>query len=260
MAPDRSLGRIGGGYGARGIDAGRRVSAPWDQFGPDYDLPPFEATPRTYLIASSPRTGSHWLGHLFRACGDMGAPLEYLHPRHLAEWGARLGTEGTADTLRAIQRRRTSPSGWFGIKAHWAQFAAVEAVPAVERWVRIVRVDAVGQAISLVVAKQTRSPISFRPAEGAVRYDRAAIGAALARLAADAAGWDDFFARERVTPLRIAYEDLVARPLDGLNAARAHLDLPALSTLPDGDGMPARQATATNALWRARYLEETAGD
>ncbi|KQS57673.1 hypothetical protein ASG17_02905 [Brevundimonas sp. Leaf363] len=239
---------------------GRGVSAPWDQFGPAYDLAPFDGAARTYLIASSPRTGSHWLGHLFRACGDMGAPLEYLHPRHLADWGERLGTAGAAQTVRAIQRRRTSPSGWFGVKAHWAQFAAAPGAAAVERWVRIVRDDALDQAISLVVAKQTRSPISFRPSSGALIYDRAAITAARVRLAQDAAGWDDFFARERVTPLRIAYEDLVARPLDALNAARAHLDLPALSTLPDGDGMPARQATATNALWRARYLEETAGD
>lgn len=237
----------------------RGVSAPWDQFGPAYDLPPFDGRARVYLIASSPRTGSHYLGHLFRACGDMGAPLEYLHPRHLADWGERLGTAGAAETLRAVQRRRTSPSGWFGVKAHWAQFAAVEEAPAVERWVRIVRQDALDQAISLVVAKQTRSPISFRPATGELAYDRAAIAAALARLATDAAGWDDFFAAEGVTPLRIAYEDLVARPLAALNAARAHLGLLVLAALPDGDGMPARQATATNARWRARYLEETAG-
>jgi len=236
----------------------------WDQFGPDYDLPPFEGRPSVYLIASSPRTGSHYLGHLFRACGDMGAPLEYLHGRHLADWGRRLGAEGPAETLRALYRRRTSPSGWFGIKAHWAQVAplaedaAVQGVLGVRRWVRIVREDALDQAISLVVAKQLKSPISFRAATGAADYDPAAIRAALARLSRDAAGWDDFFARRGVTPLRITYEDLAARPLEALNAARAHLGLPPRTTLPDGDWMPARQATALNARWRARYLEETA--
>ena len=236
----------------------------WDQFGADYDLAPFEGRPAVYGVASSPRTGSHYLGHLFRACGDMGAPLEYLHPRHLPAWGERLGTAGGGATLEALFRRRTSPSGWFGFKAHRAQFAAAADDPGVRaalgrpRWIRIVREDVLAQAISLVIAKQSMSPISFRPATGAPAYDRSAIAAALARVIDDAAGWDDFFAREGGTPPRIPYEALVAEPLAVLNVARAHLNLPALATLPDGDWMPARQAMAINAQWRARYLEETA--
>ena len=235
----------------------------WDQVGPDYDYPPFAGRPRVFAIASSPRTGSHYLGHLLHATGDMGAPLEYLHDKHLARWAQALGTEGDVETLRALMGRRTAPSGWFGLKAHWAQFqpfaaaGEVQAALDVRVWIHIVRDDALDQAISLVIARQTKAPISFRPTEGEPVYDRAAITAALARLAQDRDGWDGFFTARGIQPLRIAYDRLTTEPEAAVAAIRTRLGL---GPAPPGRApawMPQKQGTALNAAWRARYLMET---
>jgi LPS sulfotransferase NodH len=235
----------------------------WDQFGPDYDFPPYAGRPRVFVLASSPRTGSHYLGHLLHATGDMGAPLEYLHCAHLARWAEALGTDGEAKTLRALMGRRTAPSGWFGLKAHWAQFqpfaaaAEVQAALDVQGWIHITRADALDQAISLVIAKQSKAPISFRAVQAQPTYDRAAITAAMARLARDRDGWERFFAARGMQPLRIAYDRLTAEPEAAVAAIRLRLGLPPAPSGRARPWMPQRQATARNADWRARYLTET---
>ena len=45
----------------------------WTQFGSSYDYPCFESQPRTYLIASTPRSGSHYLGHKLMRPAHMAA-------------------------------------------------------------------------------------------------------------------------------------------------------------------------------------------
>jgi LPS sulfotransferase NodH len=50
----------------------------WNQFGAAYDFPDFSGAFRNYLIASTPRCGSHYLGHLLRATGRLGSPLEFF--------------------------------------------------------------------------------------------------------------------------------------------------------------------------------------
>ena len=41
---------------------------------------------RTLIIASTPRSGSHMLGHSMIETGVMGRPFEYVAPRNLARW------------------------------------------------------------------------------------------------------------------------------------------------------------------------------
>ena len=99
----------------------------WDQFGPDYDFPEYPGQPMSYLIATTPRCGSHHLGHLLTATGMLGSPLEYFSKGRLRDWREKLAAADTVDLFRQLFRRRTSPSGWFGVKAHWPQFQQIMA-------------------------------------------------------------------------------------------------------------------------------------
>jgi len=67
--------------------AGRPAPHPYpEQFSPAMDRPPFYGRPRWYLIASTPRCGSHFLGHALIESGHFGVPLEYLHRGNLDHW------------------------------------------------------------------------------------------------------------------------------------------------------------------------------
>ena len=117
----------------------------WDQFGPAYDFRRFEGSARTYLIASTPRSGSHYLGRLLFDTGALGAPLEYFHPNHMQTWRQKLGAKTSEELFHGLLALRTSPSGWFGIKAHWPQFEAIRRdreifdILAFSKYIRIAR-------------------------------------------------------------------------------------------------------------------------
>jgi LPS sulfotransferase NodH len=233
----------------------------WDQFGSEYDQPPFHGTPRTYVIASLPRSGSHMLGHLLHGTGQLGSPLEYVHPRHLAKWQDLLDQPTPAAALRAVMARRTSPSGWFGVKAHWKQYAGVLEDPDVmevldvQDWIRITRADKVAQAVSLVIAQQTKAWISFHEAKKEPTYDFDAIAKGVRAFERQESSWDAYFTEHALTPHVVVYEDMLADPARTVADVCTRLDVPVPATLPEPG--TTRQATAVNARWRERYLEES---
>lgn len=236
----------------------------WNQFGEEYDLPPFEGTPRTWLLASTGRSGSHYLGHLLTETGALGSPLEYLHPDHIARWEKRLGVDDFAGVLAHLHRYRTSPTGWFGIKAHWRQqfgrFAREPEMMAqlqIERYVSIRRRDRVAQAISMVMARQTKAWISFHKVRGEPEYDGDAIRKAMAGLDGEIQTWDRFFRQHDITPLIVEYEDLLADPVATVDHV---LDWFGVQRQPGATPLtqqPARQANALNEEWKERFLRES---
>jgi LPS sulfotransferase NodH len=157
--------------------------------GPDWDLPAPDAPPRTYVVASLPRSGSTLLCNLLWDCGAAGAPKEYLNPMQLRDWELRLGAP--AARLRnallvgpavgalagrwgwgparvqahlARVRARRSQGGWFGLKLHlhhlrrWAGAAPLEELLGPVRVLRIQRGDRLGQALSWARALQVSPP------------------------------------------------------------------------------------------------------
>ena len=59
--------------------------------GPAFDLPTPHSPRRTYVIASTPRTGSTLLARALWDTGLVGAPKEYLNPMQIRDLG---GTPG----------------------------------------------------------------------------------------------------------------------------------------------------------------------
>lgn len=235
--------------------------ADWDQFAAHYDHPTFEGRPKVYLIASTPRSGSHYLGHLLQASGQCGTPLEYLNPVHQRAWEQKLDASGPEDVFRRLFRRRTSASGWFGIKAHWWQFdryaanAGLQELLDIREYVRTLRHDRIGQAISLAIARQTNRWISFSSEDVAPVYRLEAVTAARDHLDREYAGWDEYFDRIGLRPLSVAYDDLVANPAGAVERVYGALGLASVApTRPVS--LPTRQATEANRVWRERYLDD----
>jgi len=236
----------------------------WDQFGPDYDHPPFQGQPRTYLLASTPRSGSHFLGHLLLGTGVLGSPLEYFHVPHAKRWMASLGVEDFPTMLRRLHQRRTSPSGWFGVKAHWPQFAPIACNETllrfvnIDRYIEIRRRDRVAQAISAVIAQQTLAWISFHNTSNrAPRYDFRAIHAAAEAFESQIGKWHAFFEEQGVSPFVVEYEDLISDPQAVLDQIVVEFGIECMG-IPRQKWVPQRQASDLNARWHDQYHKDLA--
>ena len=227
--------------------------AEWSEFLPAYDLPTYAGTSRAYLIATTQRTGSHFLAHLLAADGSLGVPFEYLNSHRMwLELEARRWPHDELSEVRLLEEmiaRRTGSSGWFGLKAHWHTWAAAQSRPDIsklvvpERVIYLSRGDALAQGVSLAIAEQTGVWVN----SGDVRhtspaYDAVLIEDALRRVEAEKDAWETFIRSWPGDVLRVTYEELVGAPGDvvgrifdyfAVQPAEQLRDLPPLSPSPD---------------------------
>ncbi|OWY59873.1 hypothetical protein B7486_72235, partial [cyanobacterium TDX16] len=190
---------------------------------------------RTYVIASTERSGSTMLADAFIATGVLGAPHEILQSAALGAFGHRFGSprptvrahaartvrwlrfapdwratlrmrpDSMTSYVEAIQHHRTTPNGVFGLKAHWGQVASLRefAIDPFElfawrRAVLLTREDHVRQAISFHRARRSgrwRAELALE-STGPDEYDAEDIAWAIGRIEASEAGWREELARE----------------------------------------------------------------
>lgn len=254
--------------------------------GPLGDLPTYDGTPRTWIVASTPRTGSTLLCRAVWGTGLAGAPAEYLNPMQIRDWEVRFGSiasrvrhrplrgpllglvgrarwsdERLREHLDRVRTRRTGPTGWFGLKIHHHHFKAwfldAGRDPAdffgPITWVRLTREDRLGQGLSWARALQTGRWAAHQRAWRRPSYDRSAIAKCLARIEADEAGWDAYFRGRGVAPLALTFEEVTRDLAGSARRVLAGLGVPGadLATVPSPDLEP--QADATTARWRVRF-------
>lgn len=132
-----------------------------DQFSESHDYPRVDAPSKVLIIASTPRCGSHMLGHALHKTDSFGFPLEYANAANLTEWKRRLEIDDFQGIMAEIQRRRTSPNGVFGIKLHYPHIRQFGGFGNVVRcfpnayYILLSRRDVLKQAVSLSIASQT---------------------------------------------------------------------------------------------------------
>ncbi|TWB43451.1 Stf0 sulfotransferase [Nitrospirillum pindoramense] len=136
-----------------------------------------------------------------------------------------------------------------------AEGAVAAAFPS-PRFVRLIRQDLLGQAISLLRARQTGSYHSHIQEEKPATYDANAIDGIIRDLSRNRARWDMYFARIGVIPLLVTYEELctdtfgvLTRIATFMGETVHHKDLVGM--------LPIRkQANSQSWEWRERYVRE----
>jgi LPS sulfotransferase NodH len=234
-----------------------------EQFDPALDFPLSRDVSIRYVICSTPRSGSHFLGQLLYATGRMGSPLEYFNRRNIVRWEERAGTAGAgADLVRFIAGIRTSPNGCFGIKAHYPHLRMLTRhIPIAEfvsafAHIHIVRRDLLAQAISFARAEQTGDWISRGPASGcSAVYDSDLIRHCLAEIGRQNASWNYLFHAFGIRPLVVEYESLVADPPECVRRVAGFIgvDLPADTPIAC---RTSRQRDDESESWRDRFIDE----
>jgi trehalose 2-sulfotransferase len=222
----------------------------------EWDLERYVEAPRTYIIASQPRSGSHYLAHLLRQTGQAGVPLEYFHTLHWKRWVKRTSRTNPLSAFRILCQRRTTANGVFGVKMHWKQFQLacrlrLESEFEQASFIQISREDLLGQAISLVIASQTGAWVHEHEAQRAPEYSFEAIHQAMGRLIDERGHWDRFFACTQIQPLRISYENLTNDLDSTMRSVCQHLGI--VWNVTDLTG-PRVQRTERSDEWRDRYV------
>lgn len=232
------------------------------QFSTDLDLPPFNGSPRPYLIASTPRCGSHFLGHALMEMGGFGVPLEYLNGGNFAGWKARFGDKRLPHLIEDFLRHRTSENGRFGFKAHWSQFrkylstGKIDAILPLTHVVLIYRSNLLGQAISFAKAAQTGQWISGAPAQGEAVYNYAEVAKAAGNIRRQYSLWSTYLNTSHEGPImRIDYADLIADQEGRLRAIARFLE-PEMIVEPRVSAKTRKQSDEVSKIWQTRFLAD----
>lgn len=234
---------------------------------------PERATPpeRPWLLASVPRSGSTFVSHLLWATGCLGAPLEYLNFEPTGPYGFASGSAmAQAELWTAVQRRRTSPNGVFGLKAFPGQLEEVYRsnprlmadvmrllFPPARRGlvVQLRRRDSTAHAVSY--ARATLSGIWRKEQETEDRpepeYSHIALQRAERMIAVQEEAWQAMYRDLRIEPLTLWYEDVLADPQKAVTDVAAHLgvEIDPLAAIP----VPQveRQSQEGAAEWKKRH-------
>jgi LPS sulfotransferase NodH len=203
----------------------------------------------TYVIASTPRSGSSLLAAGLVATGVAGRPEEYFTPEHIGSYKEDLKLPmhcSWAEYLAKVMAFAATENGVRGFKIHWRHVVvlaralgfrgdpgvALEALFPAAVFVNIVRADRRAQAISLFRAETTgewfRSPGSSRnvrpwglylarPTSGGPAVDLTGMAPTYEQiigiersLTAEQAAWTSYFTTRRLKVLTVRYEELDA--------------------------------------------------
>ena len=230
----------------------------------------------SYFVGATPRTGSSLLLGLLDSTGVCGHPQAYFRAPDEASWAARWSLSPTAGHrafVAAAMRAGRTPNGVFGAKLMWGTHAELVAklAPArsgddlavlreafgVIRFVCLRRDDVLAQAVSWVRAEQTgrwfdggHGEISGAGPAAEPVFDAAAITRTMRTIEEHNAGWEAWFARYRVEPLRVRYEDLAADPTGTTRRVLHFLGVAAPGRIV---AHHRRQADELNREWIRRY-------
>lgn len=244
----------------------------------------------SYVICTSPRSGSTLLCDMLTASGVAGNPDSYFHRPSIADWldGLSLAPVSAMPErqvlrmiFRAAMTEGSLKTGMFGLRLqrdsfdffiqklavlHPKQTSDVERFRAAfgpTSFIHLTRLDKIEQAVSLVKARQTglwhRAPDGtelerLSPPREPV-YDTDEIQAGHEELSALDHEWKTWFARESVTPLRITYEALSADPIGILRRVLGHLGLDRVEAQDVKPGV-AKLADEVSRNWVARFRAE----
>ncbi|WP_420411491.1 Stf0 family sulfotransferase [Roseibium sp.] len=243
-------------------------------------------TYQSYVLCTSPRSGSTLCCRLLKASGAAGDPQSYFHKPSVSSWQAELGvvpdpSHSDREALKAVfataRQKGTANTGLFGLRLQRHSFeyffkkladfhpqlpsdrARFEAEFGTTLFIHLTRQDKIQQAVSYVKAQQTglwhQAPdgteLERLSAPQDPVYDPEALRSTYDQFLKYDQDWSDWFAKEKITPYRVTYDQLSADPQGTLREI-----LRALGKDPvageGGDPGIAKLADATNRDWANR--------
>ncbi|MGE6606454.1 Stf0 family sulfotransferase [Halomonas sp. NPDC076908] len=235
-----------------------------DQFLNSHDFPVFRGERKNLILATTPRCGSHMLGHALYETGAFGFPLEYINNANVKRWKERLGVSDLDEVIEEIKNRRTSPNGVFSVKAHFSQMKNIGGMARFDnlfsdgKYLHIKRKDVLSQAVSFYIAKKTGKWISAQAsvveAED-VEYDFQSIDSCLKSILNHNAWWEYSIVRMGLDYCFVYYEDVLENPSSTLERISRFIgiDMPDKISL---DSYTSKQSGSISEIFKDNFLKD----
>jgi LPS sulfotransferase NodH len=243
---------------------------------------------RSYIICTTPRSGSWLLSDGLASTGIAGRPREWFNPLQEQQICARWRMSHDSDLglrryLRVVRSQSATPNGVSGLKLHYYQFAALQkkfsVLPGCKglssaqllmrlypgaRYVWLTRRDKVRQAVSFLQAASTDVWWTFDRPRNDTRpkhprddvrplVDEAAVERLECLFARNDARWAEFFEQQRIQPFRIQYEDFSSAYEETIAALLQWLSVPGATDAVIPPPRLARQFDPRNEEWIALF-------
>lgn len=236
----------------------------------------------SYLICSTPRSGSYLLCEVLQQTGLAGRPTEYFVQSMMLSLQRQWGISNLSGYFKKVLEVGTTPNGVFGMKAHMSQFGAVmcilQQVPQFQglavpellstifpnlSYIWISRRDKVRQAVSHLKALQTniwwltdRPPVPVEePTGSTANFNFEAIDQLLRWIEEEETAWQDYFNAYAIKPLVVIYEELVQTYNITACQVLDYLHIPKPDDLVITEPRMKRQADMISEEWVERYLQ-----
>jgi LPS sulfotransferase NodH len=232
----------------------------------------------SYIIASVQRSGTHLLCSILRNTGVAGSPEEYFLSRPGETWEERWNASSRHAYVEGILKQNTGVNGVFGTVVMWSYFdrmcEMLRDIPDYKRlngaqllaavfcqpkyvWMR--RRNHVEQAVSWAMACQTgvwtqQAEKKSQP-QATPKFDFKVIDEWCNRIEAHDSGWENYFHQNKIEPLVLFYEDVVASHRTAAERVLKFLGLPFTPDLDMPTPAVEKQATRISEQWVARYLK-----
>jgi LPS sulfotransferase NodH len=227
------------------------------QFDPITDFQTVSITKKVALC-TTPRCGSHFLGHQMHALGVFGYPLEYLNPGNWRVWEERAGAVDTLDYIKSV---RTGPNGVFALKLHHEHLSAFlkqEQNVLDYTYIHLCRRDLTKQATSFARAQLTGAWISDMPEVTPAQYDWSLIAEKTDAISRGNADWQSFLRSVGIKPLQLFYEDIVADTPGAIAQLADYLDIDIREITADQAAfVPQRQKKTAQDDWETQFIDDS---
>ena len=244
----------------------------------------------SYVICTSPRSGSTLLCDLLSKTGIAGSPASYFHLPSVSEWVNNFNLTPEASEpernvldaiVRAVIAEGSLDTGMFGLRLQRQSFDYFIQKLAIlhpglsndtqrfhkafgrTAFLHLTRRDKLEQAVSYVRAEQTGlwhmapdgTEVERLSPPQVPTYDRDRIGACFEEMKAYDREWERWFATEKIDPFRVQYESLSANPTKTLKNILDYLGLDCGATTDVESGVT-KMADKTSQGWVARFRSE----
>lgn len=226
----------------------------YHEYNDEFDVYPrwHKQTPDvSYMVCTTPRSGSSLLCLTLMEAGRMGVPAEYLDKTNKQNLRYSWNVLDGKSYIRELIARRTSASGVFGMKLHWHNlvnfyndniwsihssksdnvFTSLDNMLGhylgEVKYIFLTRNDKAGQAVSYWLATQTGQWRRYKgedlPPVEHIEYDYNGIERMFTNLLEQENKWKIFFESNNIDPLMVEYEYMIARFDECINAVTNYI-------------------------------------
>ncbi|MBX2867193.1 MAG: Stf0 sulfotransferase family protein [Acidiferrobacterales bacterium] len=245
----------------------------------------------SYIICSTPRSGSTLLCDLLKSTQIAGRPDSFFMDTFYTDWGAyfnidvdcwRSSNQFNLPYLEAVLEEGVGDTGVFGMRLQWESLNALASrlrslfssnandrevfysVFEATHYIHLSRDDKIAQAVSLCKAEQTG--LWHRNPDGSERerlkkgdapvYGFKALSRYFKLLEQQDSMWIDWFAQQGIHPVTVTYEELSENPQPTLEKILYALNLdPSAAEI--AKPMTAKMSDSESVKWKMQFLSDS---